>query len=184
MRLSSWLADGHLRIVSSQVEREEANSLVSLINLQSHHEGPTTVTSPKANNFKVPNSKYHHFWSKTSILNFLFLFLFHTTPVTYGNSPPRGWIWAVAEAYTTATATPNLVILDHSHICELSCILWQCRSLTHWAIERGQVLNLHSHGHYTKFLIRRATKETPLILVDTTQSTVERLSERWKKIKK
>ena len=77
----------------------------------------------------------------------LFIYIFFIAgPVAYGSSWARGWIRAVAEAYTTAT-------LDPSHICNLDlssqCLIlnplrearnWTCNlsetmfgSLTHWA---------------------------------------------------
>ena len=54
-----------------------------------------------------------------------FFFLFMATPVAYGSSQARGRIGATAEAYTTATATPDLSI-----ICDLHC-----------SLEQGQILN-------------------------------------------
>ena len=56
-----------------------------------------------------------------NILDYDFSFLSSATPAACGSSQARGWIGAVAEAYTTATATP-----DPSHISDLYYSLWQC----------------------------------------------------------
>ena len=57
-----------------------------------------------------------------------FLFVcFMATPAAYGSSWAKSWIGAIAEAYATATATPDL-----SCICNLCCILWQRWILNHW----------------------------------------------------
>ena len=45
-------------------------------------------------------------------------------PAAYGSSQARGRIGVAAEAYATATATP-----DTSHICKLHHSLWQ-----HWIL--------------------------------------------------
>ena len=81
---------------------------------------------------------------------FFFLLLFMAAPAAHGSSQPRDKVRAAAVAYTTATATPDL-----SLICDLSHILGNTRSLTHWArpeIEPTssqilyQVLDPRSHG--------------------------------------
>ena len=53
-------------------------------------------------------------------LFFFFNFLVRAAPVAHGNSWAKG-IGAAAEAYATATATPDL-----SCIYNLHCSLWQC----------------------------------------------------------
>ena len=64
-------------------------------------------------------------WELLLLLLLLFLkILFTATPVANGSSWARGCIGAAAEAYTTATATP-----DQSHICNLHLSLWQCWTL-------------------------------------------------------
>ena len=55
---------------------------------------------------------------------FTYWFIFKVTPVTYGSSQARVWIRAVAETYTTATATRDL-----NHICDLCWSLRQCQIL-------------------------------------------------------
>ena len=55
---------------------------------------------------------------------FFFFFLFGTTPVAYGSSQSSGQTQAAAEAYTIATAVPDL-----SRICDLGHSLQQCRIL-------------------------------------------------------
>ena len=60
-----------------------------------------------------------------SLLSFIFLMLFSTTPAGYGSAQARGWIGAVAAplAYTTATAMPSVTYTEsHSNV----------GSLTHW----------------------------------------------------
>ena len=52
---------------------------------------------------------------------YLFFCLFRATPAAYGGSQARGLIGAVAAAYTTATATPDL-----SHVCGLYHSSQQC----------------------------------------------------------
>ena len=78
-----------------------------------------------------------------------FFFLFRSSPVEYGSSQAMGWIKAAAEAYATATATPNL-----NCICDLCCSLYQhwilnplsdARDQTHILIGVSWVLNLLSH---------------------------------------
>ena len=55
--------------------------------------------------------------SATYVFN-SFFFLFTAAPEACGSSQARGQIEAAAEAYTTATATPDL-----SCICNLCCSL-------------------------------------------------------------
>ena len=54
----------------------------------------------------------------------LFYLLFRAPPTAYGSFQARGQIGAAAEAYVTATATP-----DPSHICDLHRDLQQLQTL-------------------------------------------------------
>ena len=82
---------------------------------------------------------------------FIFVFFpFRATPVAYGSSQTKGWIWAIAGAYTTARTTP-----DPSQILDLHCNLWQHQILsplskakdqTFILRDTSQVLNLLSHN--------------------------------------
>ena len=90
---------------------------------------------------------------------YLFIFLFTAAPVAYGNSWAQGQIRAVVEAYTIATATPDL-----SYICDLHHSLWQCQILnpvskagdwTQILMDTCQVLHLLSHnGNSQRFFIK------------------------------
>ena len=66
-------------------------------------------------------------------LNFFFFF-FLATPVAYGSSRARGCIRASAEAYATATATP-----DSSHIFDLCHSLLQRQILNPLSKARDQI---------------------------------------------
>jgi len=52
---------------------------------------------------------------------YLCIFLYTATPAAYGSFRTQDGIWAAAEAYTTATATP-----DPSRVCDAHCSSWQC----------------------------------------------------------
>ena len=71
-------------------------------------------------------------------------------PAAYGSSWARGWTGAVAEAYTTATAT-----LDPSCICNL------CFSL-----RQRQIHNPHPHRATVRSLTYWATMRTPWDILD------------------
>lgn len=59
-------------------------------------------------------TRHHPFTIWLLLLLLPLLFLFTAAPSAYGSVWARGPITSVAEAYTTAAATPDL-----SHICDL-----------------------------------------------------------------
>jgi len=87
-------------------------------------------------------------WLCSPLDSFLSFFLFFRG--AYGSSWDRGWIGALAEAYTTTTTTRDL-----SRICNLCFSLWQChipnalseaRDWTCILMNTSQALNPLSHN--------------------------------------
>ena len=83
-----------------------------------------------------------------------FFFLFKAAPMAHGSSQARGQIRAAAEAYTTATAIPDL-----SHILDLLWSLQQC-----WILKPGSKAKDQTASSRTLcwvFLTQWATTGTP-----------------------
>ena len=95
------------------------------------------------------NIKEHGDRLFSSFILFLY-FLFRAILVAYGSSQVRG---QTGTAHTTATAIP-----DPSHICNLSCSLWQCQILNPLSEARDQ---LTSSWILVSFVTHRATMGTP-----------------------
>ena len=86
---------------------------------------------------------------------FLFIYFFVAAFMAYRSSQARVQVGAATEAYTTATATPDL-----SCICDLCCGLWQlqiinplieARDWTCILLDTSWVLNQLSHNGNTLF---------------------------------
>ena len=80
----------------------------------------------------------HTFFFFSFFLFFFFVFCpFRAALTAYGGSQARGLIEAVAQAYTRATAMPDL-----SHVCDVHHSSQQCRILNPSSKARDQTCNL------------------------------------------
>ena len=71
-----------------------------------------------------PHPNLSYFLQDLGNFFFFLLFIFTAVPVQHMEAPQvKGEIGAAAEAYITATVTPDL---DLSSICKLHCSLWHC----------------------------------------------------------
>ena len=111
-----------------------------------------------------------HFWREEKKNSyqvwFFFFFCFIWATLTpYRSSQARGWIGAAAANLTAATAKPDL-----SHICNLSCSLWQplilktlreARDQTCILMDISQVINPLSHnGNFKSYQVFNENKSS------------------------
>ena len=100
----------------------------------------------------------NNFGSHFAILHYYYYYhcLFRAAPVAYGSSQGRSRIWAVGQAYITATAMPGL-----SRIRDLCCSMQQrqilnpsskARDQTCILVDSSEVLNQLSHNGNSEML--------------------------------
>ena len=87
----------------------------------------------------------------SSIFSLVFFFFSFLGPHPWHIEVPRLGVRLELQAYTMATATPDL-----SHICDLYCSSWQCQILTHWA---GPGIESESSWMVVRFLITEPHRE-------------------------